>query len=456
MAPDGGMALGRTTGNIMNPVISAVALLLALSLCRVNVVISLTLSAFVGGLLGGKSPVETLQIFSNGLGSGAEIALSYAMLGAFAVAISQSGITDLLAQLIVKRLVNTPSTQTIFLTKYLLLFFILLMSVLSQNVIPVHIAFIPLLIPPLLRVIAKLEIDRRAIACIMTFGLTATYMCLPVGFGGLFLYKVLGQNLLNNGLNISMDQVPQAMIIPVCGMTLGLLIAVFYSYRQKRQYDQSAILAIEPEHITLNWKHIFIALFAIFTGLSLQLLTQSIIFGALAGFAVLTSGGVVKFNESNDIFSRGVNMMAMIGFIMIAAGGFAAVLQATDGVQTLVDTYAPHFQGQQGLAAIFMLSMGLLITMGIGSSFSTVPIIATLFVPLCIQLEFSTMATIAIIGSAGALGDAGSPASESTLGPTAGLNADGQHDHIRDSVVPTFIHFNLPLLLFSWIASMVL
>jgi hypothetical protein len=33
-----------------------------------------------------------------------------------------------------------------------------------------------------------------------------------------------------------------------------------------------------------------------------------------------------------------------------------------------------------------------------------------------------TMALIALIGTASALGDSGSPASDSTLGPTAGLN----------------------------------
>ncbi|KLR98263.1 hypothetical protein M703_01095, partial [Neisseria gonorrhoeae SK29344] len=66
------------------------------------------------------------------------------------------------------------------------------------------------------------------------------------------------------------------------------------------------------------------------------------------------------------------------------------------------------------------------------------------------------LATAAIVGTAGALGDAGSPASDSTLGPTMGLNADGRHDHIRDSVIPTFIHYNIPLLIAGWIAAMVL
>ncbi len=103
-----------------------------------------------------------------------------------------------------------------------------------------------------------------------------------------------------------------------------------------------------------------------------------------------------------------------------------------------------------------MLVIGLLVTMGIGSSFSTIPILTTIFVPLCIQLGFSPMATIAIIGTAGALGDAGSPASDSTLGPTSGLNADGQHHHIWDTCVPTFLHYNIPLLIFGFIAAITL
>ena len=82
--------------------------------------------------------------------------------------------------------------------------------------------------------------------------------------------------------------------------------------------------------------------------------------------------------------------------------------------------------------------------------------IAAIYVPLCMQMGLSPIATFSIVAVAGALGDAGSPVSESVLGPTAGLNADGQHDHIYDSAVPTFIHFNIPLLIFGWIAGMIL
>lgn len=440
----------------MNPVVVAVSLMLVLSLLRINVVVSLSIGAIVGGLVGGLSLSDTLSTFTGGLGGGAEIALSYAMLGAFAVAISRSGITDLLANKVISQLGKEASPGQILWVKSLLLVAILLVSISSQNLIPVHIAFIPILIPPLLHVMAQMKIDRRQVACIITFGLTATYMLLPVGFGGIFLNTILAKNLIDNGVPVAPGQLTLAMAIPVAGMFLGLLVAVFFSYRKPRQYDLDKILAAEPETVDLNLNHIWVALLAIAVALGLQLTTDSIVLGALAGFIIFTLGGVIPFRQSQDAFTQGVRMMSLIGFIMISAAGFAAVMKATHGVDTLVQSVSSLMAGHKGMAAFLMLFVGLLITMGIGSSFSTVPIIATIYVPLCVQLGFSPLATIALVGAAGALGDAGSPASDSTLGPTSGLNADGQHDHIWDSVVPTFIHYNIPLLVFGWIAAMVL
>ncbi|ANB51927.1 MULTISPECIES: Na+/H+ antiporter family protein [Aeromonas] len=440
----------------MNPVVIAVGLMLVLSLLRINVVVSLALGAIAGGLVGGLSLTDTLTTFSGGLGGGAEIALSYAMLGAFAVAISRSGITDLLARKVINQLGKDASSTRIMWVKTLLLSSVLAVAISSQNLIPVHIAFIPILIPPLLHVMAQMQIDRRQVACVITFGLTATYMVLPVGFGGIFLNNILAKNLIDNGVPITTSQIPLAMAIPVAGMVLGLLIAVFISYRKPRQYDLAKILDAEPEAVELNLTHIWVALLAIGVALGLQLMTNSIVLGALAGFVIFTCGGVIKFRESQDAFTQGVRMMSLIGFIMISAAGFAAVMKATHGVDSLVQVVASGIGQHKGIAAFLMLLVGLLITMGIGSSFSTVPIIATIYVPLCLQLGFSPMAIIALVGTAGALGDAGSPASDSTLGPTSGLNADGQHDHIWDSVVPTFIHYNIPLVIFGWIAAMVL
>ena len=53
----------------------------------------------------------------------------------------------------------------------------------------------------------------------------------------------------------------------------------------------------------------------------------------------------------------------------------------------------------------------------------------------------------------GDLGDAGPPASDTTLGPTSGLNADGQHDHIWDTCVPTALCYNSPIALCAIFAA---
>ncbi len=438
----------------MNSVVIAVCLMMLLSLFRVSVVISLTVSAVIAGLLGGLDISATISAFNDGLGGGAEIALSYALLGAFAAALSRSGVADWLSHQIVKKLGKSPDSKNTMTVKWVMIFSILCMAVGSQNVLPIHIAFIPIMIPPLLGVITRFNIDRRLIACVITFGLVTTYMILPVGFGGIFLDDILLTNLNNNGLNAVRSQVPQAMLIPAAGMILGLLTAVFFSYRKPRIYKETHKLTGEFKGISKT--NIIVAAIAIIAMLSVQLFTDSMIFGSLIGFIIFSLSGVLKDVNDRDIFTEGVKMMANIGFIMIAASGFAAVIKHTGEINTLVHSIDSMIGNNKALAASLMLVVGLLITMGIGSSFSTVPIIAAIYVPLALQFGFSVPATIALVGTAGALGDAGSPASDSTLGPTAGLNADGQHDHMRDSVIPTFIHFNIPLLVFGWIAAMTL
>ncbi|NQZ79936.1 MAG: TRAP transporter large permease subunit [Colwellia sp.] len=439
----------------MNAVVVAVSIVLLLSLLRVNVVMALCLGAISGGLWSGLSLLDTVNAFHQGLSGGATIALSYGMLGAFAVAISRSGITDVLARSLVNKMGSTDEKAQRWL-KAGLLTIILLIAISSQNIVPIHIAFIPIIIPPLLHSFAQMKLDRRLLACVLTFGLATPFLILPVGFGGIYLYGILHKNLVSNGLTIEPTDVPLSMIISALGMVVGLLVAIFISYRKKREYDLVPILKVEPEHVVINKKAIIVSILAIIASLSMQLYSDSMIMGSLVGILIFTAFGVVKWDQTQDLFAKGINMMAMIGFIMITASGFAEVMKTTGSINDLVGAVSGMLSGSQALAAIMMLLVGLLITMGIGSSFSTVPIIAALYVPLCMDLGFSAMATAALVGTAGALGDAGSPASDSTLGPTAGLNADGQHDHIWDTVVPTFIHYNIPLLIFGWIAAMVL
>ncbi len=440
---------------MMNAVIAAVGIMLVLSLSRVHVVIALIVGALVGGLVGGLGIEATLNAFNGGLGGGAQVALSYAMLGAFAVAIAKSGLAHAMADKAL-RMVNKQQAVGGNRVKWLLIGLLLVVAISSQNILPIHIAFIPLLVPPLLYVLTKLKIDRRLIACVMTFGLITPYMFLPVGFGNIFLNQILLANVSKSGVDISAVNVTHAMAIPALGMLFGLLVAVFISYRKKRDYDLGKIEQVEQVAISYNPRTLLVAGVAIAAAFIIQLWLGSMIIGALAGFLIFSASGIVRWRETDDLLTEGMKMMAMIGFIMIAASGFAEVLKATGEVKSLVEASAGWINHSKGVGALLMLLVGLLVTMGIGSSFSTVPILAAIFVPLCVQLGFSPMAIVCIVGTAGALGDAGSPASDSTLGPTSGLNIDGQHHHIWDTVVPTFLHYNLPLLAFGWVAAMVL
>lgn len=441
----------------MNAVIVAVVIMLTLSLMHVNVIFALFLGALAGGLTGGLTLAETLFSFKNGLGGGASIALSYALLGAFAMAISHSGIPKALADGIIRQMDRQAKKGKPRLIKFALLSSILLMAIASQNLIPVHIAFIPILIPPLLTAFNRLHMDRRQVACVITFGLTATYMLLPIGFGNIYLNEILAATLRTNGLDTTGLSMSNAMLIPVFGMFLGMLTAVFITYHKPRKYRQEDYDATATDQPTpISRKNMLLIGLAVVLALTAQITMNSMSLGALVGCMTLVISGVICWRSADGIFVQGMKMMAFFGFIMITAAGFSEVLRTTGAIPQLVSTIGEIIQGNKGLAAFMMLLVGLLVAMGIGSSFSTIPIIATLYVPLGLSLGFSPLAVAALIGTSGALGDAGSPVSDSTLGPTAGLNADGQHHHIRNSVLPTFLHYNLPLLAFGWAAAMIL
>ncbi|WNB92989.1 Na+/H+ antiporter family protein [Bacillus sp. NEB1478] len=439
----------------MNAVVLAVAVMLVLSLLRIHVVIALLVGSVTGGLVAGMGLTETIEVFTEGLGSNAVIALSYALLGSFAVALSRTGLPELMVSKAILLVGKEGEARKKSLSKVLILLVILMISSFSQNLIPVHIAIIPIFIPPLLTVLNELEIDRRLVATVITFGLITPYMWFPVGFGSIF-HEILQTNMKDSGLSVKLDQIPSAMTIPSMGMIVGLLIAIFISYRKPRKYENQTIGTPNIQKATYTKRSIIVAVLGIAATLIVQLQTDSMIFGALSGIIVLYFSGSLKLSSSDHVLTEGMKMMSFIGFVMISAAGFAAVMRKTGDVKSLVENSAAFIGNSTALGVLLMLVIGLLVTMGIGSSFSTIPIITTIFVPLSAELGLSAMATIAVIGTAAALGDAGSPASDSTLGPTSGLNVDNQHNHIWDTCVPTFLHYNIPLIVFGFIAAMVL
>ena len=146
--------------------------------------------------------------------------------------------------------------------------------------------------------------------------------------------------------------------------------------------------------------------------------------------------------------------MGLIAFIMLIASGYATVIKPTGAVEELVNSIYGIIGGSKPIGVLLMLLVGLLVTMGIGTSFGTIPVVAAIYIPLCLKLGLSVSGSVVILAAAAALGDAGSPASDSTLGPTSGLNVDGQHDHIWDTCVPTFLHFNILLIIGGFIGGM--
>lgn len=437
---------------LLNPVIISVLVLIVLSLLKIHVIFALILAAVSAGLLAGLPLGETVNVLVEGMGDQSETALSYLLLGIFASMIAMSGIVKMLLNYLLK---------VIGRKKYLLIFIFVGIGVLAETVVPVHIAFIPILIPPLLMLFNKLKIDRRAVASALTYGLKAPYMLIPVGYGLIF-HGILASEMQESGLDIALSDIPAAMLIPVIGMTAGLLVAVFITYRKPKEYQDIETVdsdSMTAENLTKTRQTVnhIITLIAIAAAFVLQLTFDSMVIGALGGISIMLLSQVIKVSRSDAAVKEGVLMMGAIAFIMLIASGYASVLTETNAVDDLIGSVSGWFDGTpHAVAAVVLLLVGLVITMGIGTSFGTIPIIAAVFVPLCMSLGFSPMATAALIGSAAALGDAGSPASDSTLGPTSGLAADGQHDHIWDTVVPTFLHYNIPLIIFGTIAAVIL
>ncbi len=124
---------------MLSSVVVSVIVLAVLSLLRINVLFAILIASIVAGLMEGLSIVEGVNMMIAGMGGLSETALSYILLGIFAVMIGYSGITGFLVQRLLKVLRGKRS---------ILLLTIAGVACLSQNVVPVHIAFIPILILP--------------------------------------------------------------------------------------------------------------------------------------------------------------------------------------------------------------------------------------------------------------------------------------------------------------------
>lgn len=429
----------------MNPIVVSVIVMSVICLLKMNVLLAVIVAALVGGTIGGMSIEDTVGSLINGMGGNAETALSYILLGALAVAIGRSGLAGVASRKI---------TQVVGNKKIAFVFLIAFVSCFSQNLIPVHIAFIPILIPPLLVLMNHMNLDRRAVACALTFGLKAPYVSLPVGFGLLFM-TIIKDQMVANGVDVAIQDIASVMWIGGASMLVGLVLAVFF-YARDRHYEDLPVIGADenPDDVTMT-KECWLALLGAAVAFAAQLYFQSLPIGALCGLFVMLITGCIKWKDMDTMMDGGVRMMGFIAFVMLVAAGYANVLRETQSVQSLVEATTSVIDTKFA-GAVLMLAVGLLITMGIGTSFGTIPVIASIYIPMGFELGFGVPAIILLIGIAAALGDAGSPASDSTLGPTSGLNADGQHNHIWDTCVPTFIFYDITLMVGGVIGALML
>lgn len=429
---------------LLNPVLVSVVVLCALCLLKLNVLMALVLAAMTGALLAHIPLDQAMKILCGGFSANAATSLAYIFLGTFVTAVAANGLADIMSRKI-SRVMGSSVVKILLILAGV--------ACLSQNLVPVHIAFIPIMIPPMLSLFNKLKVDRRGVACALAFGLKAPYICIPFGFGAIFM-GIVASNLVENGMEVTIGDVARVNWILGVSMLIGLLIAVFFTYRKPRTYQDVAVDTSAAEKISdhLTREH-YVTIAAVILVVVVQVLTESLALSALCGVLLMILGGAIKWNEIDQNVLGGIQLMGMVAMVMLIAGGYAEVMKATGAVNELVEAAIGVMGGSKLVAACVITVIGLLVTMGIGSSFSTVPVLAVLYVPMCQKLGFSPAATILLMSAAAALGDAGSPASDTTLGPTSGLNADGQHDHIWDTCVPTFLHFNIPLMIASIVAS---
>ena len=429
---------------LLNPVVLSVIVMSVLCLLKLNVLLALIISALVAGFSASMPIGDIMSTLIGGMGGQSETALSYILLGTLAVAIGNTGVASIISRKVAS-IVNGK--------KLVILIIIAIFGCFSQNLIPVHIAYIPILIPPLISVMNKLKLDRRAMACSLTFSLKAPYIAIPAGFGLIF-QGIIATQMTENGMPVDKLDVWKSTWILGAAMVIGLLIAMFFSYRKNREYQDLPLKGIEiQEAEKMETKH-WLTLLAALAAFVVPVLYGSLPLGALAALVLMFVFGVLKWKDIDKTIGGGMQLMGLIAFIMLVASGYAAVIKQTGAVEELVNSIYGMIGGSKSIGVLLMLLVGLLVTMGIGTSFGTIPVVAAIYIPLCLKLGLSIPGSVVILAAAAALGDAGSPASDSTLGPTSGLNVDGQHDHIWDTCVPTFLHFNIPLIIAGFIGGM--
>lgn len=433
---------------LLNPMVLAIIIMITLCMLRMNVFLAMTVAALACALLGGATIVEGTSMFLAGMGGNAENALNILMFGVLAEAMSFTKAGEAFTSRMAK-LVNGKV--------WILCALLFVLGILCETVILIYATFVPVVVPPLMGLLNKYKVDRRKVVTLIIAGLQIGYVCIPIGCGRMF-QEIIVSSLADNGLNVEFSQVAPANIWVLVAMLVGSAIA-FIIYRKPREYTGDKVVVLDDVEQTelpkIEWKHLAVLLSAVFC-VAVQVITGSTGLGTVAGVLSLPVFGALKWSDYGKVAQKGMESMGFVGFVFLAATGFANVSRQVGDVEGLVKAYATIVGPNKFITALLLLILGLLVTMGIGSSWSTAPIVAIMMVPICMELGFSPAATILLVSAAACLGDAGSPASDQTLIPSATFNLDDNHDHIKDSCIPSFLCLNIPLLFIGAIGACII
>lgn len=438
---------------LTNPMILSTTILVVLCLLKVNVFLSIIVSALCCSLLGGASLVEGIEVFYSNMGNDNRMVLFLLLLGVLAATMQYNDVGEVLAPR-VARLVG----KRVWLFPVVLLLF----GVVVETFVLIGVSFLLIIVPPLLRLLTDYKVDRRLLVIATCCGLQMGYCCVPVGYGAGFMGIVQGA-LADNGLEVTIDQIWRANLVIGIAMLVALGLAMV-KFRKPREYKtvegedklaEAAANAAAKELPPIEFRHIACLISALAV-VVIQVTTKSMPLAALVMIAMLVLTGAIKVKDFDTVFMKGIMTSVYVCLVLMAAVAFAATAKTYGQLDSLIAAAGTLIGGNRLFGAFLMLILGLFITMGIGSSFSTVPIVATVLVPLGTSLNMSPALIIVLVSAAGALGDSGAPSSNQALIPTAAFNIDGQHDHIKDSCIPSFLFINIPLIIVCTLAALFL
>ena len=437
---------------ITNPVFASVVIMLVLCVLHVNVYLAIIIAAVICGLMGGAPLTEIISLFASGISSHGENAIIFIILAAIASAIVASGMSDAMAPRVSKILGQRP---------WLLLVGLIIIAALCETVITFGATFVFIIIPPLLTVFNRYSVDRRKVATAIMCGLQIGYVCIPIGYGAVFQDMVAGV-MSDCGIEITYLEVA-VTTWPIFLAMVVAAVVVAVVYRKPRTYTPVPGItapaetdgAQTDELPPWEFKHTM-GIVAAFATPVVQLITGSIVLGGLTALALILIFRVASIKSLDEHIYKGMKDVAAVVFVMAAGTGYANVSNAYGDVNGLVNSIVNMLGSSKLVGAFAMLVLGLIVTLGIGTSWGTVPIVGIIMVPMGLQMGFSVPAISMLICAAAVLGDAGSPASDQALLPTATLNLDGQHDHIWDTCVPSFICCNVPIIVLGTICACIM